>query len=119
MNTDVADAEINEYKEIISDWLTEYSNLINELPISRKFQYADVEYLLGEGSYGIVKLAKRTSDGEFVVLKIFKNPVNKYTAFTVRELCFLNELKHPNVVSMLEIYCQKGMLCTLNTFLSG
>ena len=65
---------------------------------------------VGEGTYGYVYRARDMRDGSTVALKrllIHKD----YTGFplcAVREIKFLKQLQHPNIVDLLDIVSSKG-----------
>ncbi|RKP14223.1 Pkinase-domain-containing protein [Piptocephalis cylindrospora] len=61
---------------------------------------------IGEGAYAVVYEATRVSTGERVAIKKIKAQKhhNGIDVSTVREIKALQELKHPNVLRLIEIY---------------
>jgi len=55
---------------------------------------------LGEGTYGIVWKAVKNDSGEIVAIKKIRleNPDEGIPATAIREISYLKELKHPNIV---------------------
>ena len=61
---------------------------------------------LGEGTFGSVKLAKQTSNGNLVAIKILEKSRIRDKADMeriVREIKILKEIKHENIVKLYEI----------------
>ena len=58
---------------------------------------------IGEGTYG--KVFKGVLEGKFVAVKFFKSSISieGISLSTVRELCLLKELQHPNIISLVEV----------------
>eukprot|EP01059_Diplonema_ambulator_P013950 TRINITY_DN24690_c0_g1_i2.p1 TRINITY_DN24690_c0_g1~~TRINITY_DN24690_c0_g1_i2.p1 ORF type:complete len:363 (+),score=73.19 TRINITY_DN24690_c0_g1_i2:63-1151(+) len=54
--------------------------------------------VLGKGSYGCARLAKRRSDGETVVIKVLPTVQPKDMLAALREIKILGGLDHPNIV---------------------
>ncbi|CEO95834.1 hypothetical protein PBRA_004547, partial [Plasmodiophora brassicae] len=67
---------------------------------------------IGEGTYGIVLKARHKITGQIVAIKKFKesdeNEQVRKTA--LREIRILKQLKHENVVELLEVFRRKGKL---------
>ena len=65
---------------------------------------------VGEGTYGYVFRAKDKRTGEAVALKrlIFHKESNGFPLCTLREIKFLKNLKHRNIVALKEIVSSKG-----------
>ncbi|KAM7536723.1 hypothetical protein Aperf_G00000081955 [Anoplocephala perfoliata] len=117
MQTAITAEEIRTYKRDWSNWYGEYAELIRLLPISKRCDYKDEKKLLGEGAYGIVKLARTPNEGKLVVLKLFYRSIDEYDASTIREICFLNKLDHENILKLLDICCDGVLeLCRCDLF---
>jgi len=60
---------------------------------------------LGEGTYGVVFKARDKRDGSFVALKKIRmeNEEQGVPPTTLREVATLIELRHPNIVSLLDV----------------
>uniref|UniRef100_A0A2I3G033 Cyclin dependent kinase like 1 n=1 Tax=Nomascus leucogenys TaxID=61853 RepID=A0A2I3G033_NOMLE len=67
---------------------------------------------IGEGSYGVVFKCRNRDTGQIVAIKKFleseDDPVIKKIAF--REIRMLKQLKHPNLVNLLEVFRRKRRL---------
>ncbi|XP_043930228.1 cyclin-dependent kinase-like 1 isoform X1 [Protopterus annectens] len=67
---------------------------------------------IGEGSYGVVFKCKNKDTGQIVAIKKFveseDDPVIKKIA--LREIRMLKQLKHPNLVNLLEVFRKKRKL---------
>lgn len=67
---------------------------------------------IGEGSYGVVFKCRNRDTGQIVAIKRFleteDDPVIKKIA--LREIRMLKQLKHPNLVSLLEVFRRKRRL---------
>ncbi|XP_060536634.1 cyclin-dependent kinase-like 4 isoform X2 [Cylas formicarius] len=88
---------------------------------------------LGEGSYGVVYKCKNRDSGEIVAIKKFteseEDPMIRKIA--LREIRLLKNLKHPNLVNLLEVfrrkrrlhlvfeYCERTVLNELEKYLQG
>ncbi|KAH7704180.1 cyclin-dependent kinase 2 isoform 1 [Aphelenchoides avenae] len=71
--------------------------------------YTDVKKV-GEGTYGTVYKGKRRSDGTLHALKqiVFKESDTEGVPGTcIREICILKELRHPGVVTLLDVVLHK------------
>ena len=60
---------------------------------------------IGEGTYGIIYKAKDVQSEKFVALKKIRlNPEIDGTPSTaIREIALLKELKHPNIIHLLDV----------------
>ncbi|XP_014284991.1 cyclin-dependent kinase 3 [Halyomorpha halys] len=85
---------------------------------------------IGEGTYGIVYKAKHKETGQIVALKRIKLDAESegIPSTTLREIGLLRELKHPNIVALLDIVFSEDsnlfmafefMLEDLKKFLDG
>ncbi|KAG3223672.1 Cyclin-dependent kinase-like 2 [Phytophthora cactorum] len=67
---------------------------------------------IGEGTYGVVLKCRHKATGQIVAIKKFKESDDdeqvKKTA--LREIKILKQLKHENIVSLLEVFRMKGKL---------
>src|SRR3989338_1156647 len=68
--------------------------------------------ILGEGTYGVVIRARHRETGQFVAIKKFKEseddePTKKTS---LREVRLLKQLRHDNIISLLEVFRRKGKL---------
>uniref|UniRef100_H3APX9 cyclin-dependent kinase n=1 Tax=Latimeria chalumnae TaxID=7897 RepID=H3APX9_LATCH len=67
---------------------------------------------IGEGSYGVVFKCRNKDNGQIVAIKKFvesdDDPVIKKIA--LREIKMLKQLKHPNLVNLLEVFRRKRKL---------
>lgn len=74
---------------------------------------------VGEGTYAVVYEARRRSDGLRVAIKRLKLSTQGYglDISAIRELAFLRDLKHPNVVDLLDVFVDgEGSLCLVLGF---
>ena len=69
----------------------------------------DIGLKLGEGTFGVVTKATDRTTGRKVALKklITHNPRDGVSVTTVREIKILKELRHPNVVPILDMVVQR------------
>lgn len=67
---------------------------------------------IGEGSYGVVFKCRNRDTGQIVAIKRFleseDDPVIKKIA--LREIRMLKQLKHPNLVNLIEVFRRKRRL---------
>lgn len=65
---------------------------------------------VGEGTYGFVYRARDSRDGSTVALKrlIIHKDYTGFPLCAVREIKFLKQLNHPNIVELLDIVSSKG-----------
>lgn len=68
--------------------------------------YEDLNHLLGKGEFGSVKLAKNKKNGELVAIKELKkkNMSHMEVFQTRREIEVLKICKHPNIISLLDLF---------------
>uniref|UniRef100_A0A8C3VM20 Cyclin-dependent kinase-like 3 n=1 Tax=Catagonus wagneri TaxID=51154 RepID=A0A8C3VM20_9CETA len=63
---------------------------------------------VGEGSYGTVMKCKRKDTGQIVAIKIFyENPEKSVNKIAKREIKFLKQFRHENLVNLIEVFRQK------------
>ncbi|PSN34748.1 Cyclin-dependent kinase-like 1 [Blattella germanica] len=111
---------INEYGQYGENFLTgdcgAYSNIIREWYQSRAPSRLMERYeklgKLGEGSYGMVFKCRNRDTGQIVAIKKFveseDDPLIRKIA--LREIRLLKNLKHPNLVNLLEVFRRKRKL---------
>lgn len=70
--------------------------------LSAKFQKIEK---IGEGTYGVVYKARDRATGRFIALKKIRleNEVEGVPSTAIREIALLKELRHPNVVRLLDV----------------
>ena len=75
----------------------------------------DVIKALGQGTWGVVKLAKQTATGRLVALKTIKSEdAHEGINFTaIREIKLLREFKHPNVIELVDVFTTRDMAVCL------
>ena len=69
--------------------------------------------LLGEGTFGKVYCAFERGGGRAVAIKRLHNAISSKEGAELpmlREIMLLHELKHENVVELLDVYCQDGSI---------
>ncbi|KAK0522589.1 TFIIH complex serine/threonine-protein kinase subunit kin28 [Tilletia horrida] len=83
-----------------------------------KNSYSKIEKV-GEGTYASVFLAKHVPTGERVAIKMIKVVSNAdgMDMTALREVKFLKELQHPNVIRMLDIFSSGSLAPSLNLVL--
>lgn len=71
----------------------------------KDFNRYEVREKLGEGTYGKVYLGVDKITGLRVALKISKFPMHEegVPSSTIREICFLRSLKHPNIIVLQDV----------------
>ncbi|KAL4683784.1 hypothetical protein H8959_021478 [Pygathrix nigripes] len=63
---------------------------------------------VGEGSYGTVMKCKHKNTGEIVAIKIFyERPEQSINKIAMREIKFLKQFHHENLVNLIEVFRQK------------
>uniref|UniRef100_A0A8D1VNB8 Cyclin-dependent kinase-like 3 n=1 Tax=Sus scrofa TaxID=9823 RepID=A0A8D1VNB8_PIG len=63
---------------------------------------------VGEGSYGTVMKCKRKDTGQIVAIKIFyEKPEKSVNKIATREIKFLKQFRHENLVNLIEVFRQK------------
>ena len=90
----------------------------------RRFEsnYETIEkVLLGEGAYGKVYKARSVRTGEAVAMKQMKLDAQKegVPSTAIREIALLKELVHPNVVRILDVFCNPNKLVLVFEFLEN
>ena len=87
-----------------------------------KSNYETIEkVLLGEGTYGKVYKARSVRTGEAVAMKQMKLDAQKegVPSTAIREIALLKELVHPNVVRILDVFCNPNKLVLVFEFLEN
>jgi len=81
-------------------------------------KYAKIDKL-GEGTYGIVYKAKNRETGEIVALKRIRleSEDEGVPCTAIREISLLKELKHPNIVRLLDVIHQEKKLTLVFEYL--
>ncbi|XP_074987386.1 cyclin-dependent kinase-like 3 isoform X8 [Caretta caretta] len=63
---------------------------------------------VGEGSYGTVVKCKHKETGQIVAIKIFyEKPEKSVNKIAMREIKFLKQFRHENLVNLIEVFRQK------------
>ncbi|XP_075397670.1 cyclin-dependent kinase-like 3 isoform X3 [Tenrec ecaudatus] len=63
---------------------------------------------VGEGSYGTVMKCKHKVSGQIVAIKIFyEKPEKSVNKIATREIKFLKQFRHENLVNLIEVFRQK------------
>ncbi|XP_073913402.1 cyclin-dependent kinase-like 3 isoform X2 [Castor canadensis] len=63
---------------------------------------------VGEGSYGTVMKCKHKDTGQIVAIKIFyEKPEKSVDKIATREIKFLKQFRHENLVNLIEVFKQK------------
>ncbi|KAM4826938.1 cyclin-dependent kinase-like 3 isoform 2-T9 [Thomomys bottae] len=63
---------------------------------------------VGEGSYGTVMKCKHKDTGQIVAIKIFyEKPEKSVNKIATREVKFLKQFRHENLVNLIEVFKQK------------
>ena len=75
---------------------TEYSNIHKKYKLSKG--------MLGEGTYGYVKLATRLGDSSKVAIKVIPKTKLRRRDRLDREITIMKKVDHPNIVRVHEIY---------------
>jgi cyclin-dependent kinase-like len=67
---------------------------------------------IGEGTYGIVVKARHKASGQIVAIKKFKDSDDdeQVRKTALREVRILKQLKHPNVVRLIEVFRRRGRI---------
>ncbi|PWV06109.1 putative mitogen activated protein kinase [Trypanosoma cruzi] len=68
--------------------------------------------ILGEGTYGVVVKARHRATGRIVAIKKYKQAEddNHVRKTSLREVRVLKQLRHPNVISLLDVFRRDGKL---------
>uniref|UniRef100_A0A8D3B819 Cyclin-dependent kinase 1 n=1 Tax=Scophthalmus maximus TaxID=52904 RepID=A0A8D3B819_SCOMX len=75
---------------------------------------------IGEGTYGVVYKGRHKATGQIVAMKKIRleSEEEGVPSTAVREVSLLQELKHPNVVRLLDVLMQESRLYLIFEFLS-
>lgn len=75
---------------------------------------------IGEGTYGVVYKAKNKTTGQFVALKKIRLDLDTegVPSTAIREISLLKELKHPNIVRLLDVVHRTQTLYLVFEYLS-
>ncbi|KAA8579035.1 hypothetical protein FQN60_010635 [Etheostoma spectabile] len=75
---------------------------------------------IGEGTYGVVYKGRHKNTGQVVAMKKIRleSEEEGVPSTAVREVSLLQELKHPNVVRLLDVLMQESRLYLIFEFLS-
>ncbi|PNJ87995.1 CDK3 isoform 2, partial [Pongo abelii] len=75
---------------------------------------------IGEGTYGVVYKAKNRETGQLVALKKIRLDLEMegVPSTAIREISLLKELKHPNIVRLLDVVHNERKLYLVFEFLS-
>lgn len=86
-------------------------------PITATSRYEKLRKV-GEGTYAVVYEAQDRESGEVVAIKRIKMSSQGYglDISAIRELAFLRELHHPNVVDLRDVFIDEGCLCLVLGF---
>lgn len=75
-------------------------------PTSKMEMYEDLGPV-GEGSYGVVIKCKHKGNGQIVaVKKFYEKPEKTVNKIALREINFLKQCRHENLVNLLEVFKQ-------------
>lgn len=74
---------------------------------------------VGEGTYAVVYLGKQVSDGRKIAIKEIKTSLFKdgLDMSALREVKYLQELKHPNVIELIDVFLATNNLNLVLEFL--
>lgn len=77
--------------------------------------------VLGEGTYGVVYKAVEKTEGFTVAIKkMHSNELEEGFPLTaLREISFLQELQHPNIVRLLNVICSEGCVYLVLEFVES
>jgi len=64
----------------------------------------DLIKMIGQGSYGDVNLVSRKADPKLYVMKVVRNATDQEGAEAMKEVQILQQLDHPNIVSLKECF---------------
>uniref|UniRef100_A0ACB8EJP9 Cyclin-dependent kinase-like 3 n=1 Tax=Sphaerodactylus townsendi TaxID=933632 RepID=A0ACB8EJP9_9SAUR len=68
----------------------------------------DILGKVGEGSYGMVMKCKHKETGHIVAIKMFyEKPEKSVNKIAMREIKFLKQFRHENLVNLIEVFRQK------------
>ena len=70
---------------------------------------------LGQGTWGVVHLAKQKSSGRHVALKKIKSerPEDGINFTAIREIKLLREFKHENIIELVDVFTTSDMAVCL------
>lgn len=75
---------------------------------------------IGEGAFGVVTKAKQSSTGRTVAIKKLRTPKGSHTRgadlATLREIMLLQEIRHANVIELIEVYCHNQSISLVFEF---
>jgi cyclin-dependent kinase-like len=76
---------------------------------------------IGEGTYGIVLKARQKETGAVVAIKKFKesDEDEQVRKTALREVRILKQLRHENIVSLIEVFRRKGKLYLVFEFMES
>uniref|UniRef100_A0A8C4DU77 Cell division control protein 2 homolog n=1 Tax=Dicentrarchus labrax TaxID=13489 RepID=A0A8C4DU77_DICLA len=79
-----------------------------------------LHYLKKNGTYGVVYKGRHKATGQVVAMKKIRleSEEEGVPSTAVREVSLLQELKHPNVVRLLDVLMQESRLYLIFEFLS-
>lgn len=72
-----------------------------------------MEKILGNGSFGKVKLAINTKTGDEVAVKIVKNVDKDHQASNMKEIGILESLNHPYVIKVIDVFETGNYMCII------
>ncbi|XP_072486031.1 cyclin-dependent kinase-like 3 isoform X5 [Notamacropus eugenii] len=79
----------------------------NQKPVLKMEMYETLGKV-GEGSYGTVMKCKHKDTGQIVAIKIFyEKPEKSVNKIAMREIKFLKQFRHENLVNLIEVFRQK------------
>jgi len=87
-----------------------FSSLIIESDGRLTDRYDVSSGMLGEGSFGTVKLARRKADQVEVAVKVISKAKMKSTELFRREIAIMRAMDHPNIIKLYEIFEDKKRL---------
>uniref|UniRef100_A0A0R3U046 Protein kinase domain-containing protein n=1 Tax=Rodentolepis nana TaxID=102285 RepID=A0A0R3U046_RODNA len=97
----------------------QFASYITNLPLTTNCSYTETQLVIGQGTYGSVVIGTRPTDNKFVVIKRYNQPLTLNYRTTIKEMCFLNELRHENIVRILDICVHNGIILELSVISLG
>lgn len=99
---------------LCASFCSDASALLTRLSAARfaaALQYENLG-VIGEGTYGVVLKARHTKTGQIVAIKKFKesDEDEQVRKTALREVRILKQLKHDNIVNLIEVFRRKGKL---------
>nr|XP_033783680.1 cyclin-dependent kinase-like 3 isoform X2 [Geotrypetes seraphini] len=74
--------------------------------------------MVGEGSYGVVMKCKHKETGNIVAIKkFFERPEKSINKIAMREINFLKQFRHENLVNLIEVFTWKKRLFLVFEFI--